>query len=225
MGPSRKSFLSEKGTNVAFCPWNKQVQLTGSSDSMAAADPRFECRSKRAGLNFPVGRVDRCLRAFLKEMFGGGAEDDDAVEWEGSGDNEVKEAKEAQEAQERAGDDADDDDADDGGDDDASDVENEDEDDDDDTDDDDTDGDGRVPRVGRGAPVYLAAVLEYLTAELMELSGNVARAAGRARIVPRDMQLAIRGDEELSKVLGGACVAVPDASGGASAGNNESSEQ
>ena len=49
--------------------------------------------------------------------------------------------------------------------------------------------------------------MKYLAAEVLEWAGNAARDNHRSRIIPRHLQLAVRNDDELNKLLSGVTIA------------------
>ena len=59
-------------------------------------------------------------------------------------------------------------------------------------------------RVGVGGGVFMAAALEYLTMEILDLAGQCADEHKKKQIKPRHIQLAVRNDEELNKLLAAA---------------------
>merc|ERR1711974_331806 len=61
-------------------------------------------------------------------------------------------------------------------------------------------------RCSPGAGIFMAAVLEYLTAEVVELAGNACRDNKRKTINPRHLMLAVRNDEELSQLFKAAII-------------------
>jgi len=60
--------------------------------------------------------------------------------------------------------------------------------------------------IGVTAAVYLTAVLEYLVAEVLELSGNCAKYYNKRRVFPRCILLTLRHDTELDQLTKGAIV-------------------
>lgn len=63
--------------------------------------------------------------------------------------------------------------------------------------------------IAASAPTFAAAVLEYLSAELLELSGNNAADHSLNRIGPKQLQDAIRADDELRQFLANVVLPTP----------------
>lgn len=61
-------------------------------------------------------------------------------------------------------------------------------------------------RISPAAPVYVAAVLEYLVAEVVELAGRAAWQNKKSRIIPRHILLAVANDQELHHLLQGVTI-------------------
>ncbi|KAH7554449.1 hypothetical protein JRO89_XS12G0216600 [Xanthoceras sorbifolium] len=62
-------------------------------------------------------------------------------------------------------------------------------------------------RSNPGMPSQFSSFSALLTSQVLELAGNVVRDNKKNRIVPRHVQLAVRNDEELSKLLGTVTIA------------------
>ncbi|XP_030789547.1 histone H2A-Bbd type 2/3 isoform X2 [Rhinopithecus roxellana] len=56
-------------------------------------------------------------------------------------------------------------------------------------------------RLSPTAPVYLAAVIEYLTAKVLELAGNEAQNHGERNITPLLLDMAVHNDSLLSTLF------------------------
>ncbi|PVU93580.1 hypothetical protein BB561_003155 [Smittium simulii] len=56
-------------------------------------------------------------------------------------------------------------------------------------------------RISDSSAIYMSSVIEYLVAEIIELSGNAAKDNKKVRIIPRHIQLAVKHDHELGKLF------------------------
>ena len=56
-------------------------------------------------------------------------------------------------------------------------------------------------RTSKSAGVFMGAILEYITCEIVELASSAAEEKKKSTITPRHLQLALSNDEELNKLF------------------------
>ena len=56
-------------------------------------------------------------------------------------------------------------------------------------------------RFGLGGSVFMAAVIQYLVMEVLEMSNQVCRHHKKRVIIPRHLYVAFQGDEDLNKLV------------------------
>tara|TARA_B110001450_G_scaffold248924_1_gene265666 strand:- start:2414 stop:2779 length:366 start_codon:yes stop_codon:yes gene_type:complete len=73
-----------------------------------------------------------------------------------------------------------------------------------------------IKRIGGSASVYMTAVKEYVTSEILELAGKQTHVAKRKRVTDEDVILGIRSDAELAKLCNNVAVYTGDKLSGVS---------
>ncbi len=58
-----------------------------------------------------------------------------------------------------------------------------------------------APHVSTAACVFMSAIMEYLSAEILEHAGNITIKNKKARITPRHIFLSVQHDEELTELF------------------------
>lgn len=62
---------------------------------------------------------------------------------------------------------------------------------------------GKNTRISHEYSIFLTAMLEYITAEILDLTGNFIISEKKTRITPRDIMISIRNDSELNNLFNG----------------------
>jgi len=60
---------------------------------------------------------------------------------------------------------------------------------------------GYSNRTGRGAAVAMAAVMEYLVAEILDLAGEVCKDHKKKQLRPRHIELSVRNDGDFGRLF------------------------